>query len=107
MKPVALIADAIRDCSRRGGIVLDPFGGSGSTLIAAERTKRKARLIELDPHYCDTIVRRWQKMTGERAEDLLLGGTFDECAKVAVEPVPGGRYNGDAAVLPQGRDAAF
>ena len=76
VKPVALIADAIRDCSRRGGFVLDPFGGSGSTLIAAERTKRKARLIELDPHYCDTIVRRWQELTGGIATDATLGESF-------------------------------
>jgi hypothetical protein len=47
-------------CSRRGDLVLDPLGGSGSTLIAAERTGRKARVLELDPHYCDVIVRRWQ-----------------------------------------------
>lgn len=67
VKPVALIADAIRDCSNRKGIVLDPFGGSGSTLIAAHRTGRKARLIELDPHYADTIVRRWQDLTGGEA----------------------------------------
>jgi DNA modification methylase len=78
VKPVALIAGAIRDCSRRGGIVLDPFGGSGSTLIAAERTGRKARLIEIDPHYCDTIVRRWQILTNSQAVDALLGGAFDE-----------------------------
>lgn len=77
VKPVALVADAIRDCSKRGGLVLDPFGGSGTTLIAAERTKRRARLIELDPHYCDTTVRRWQKLTGRRAVDALLGGEFE------------------------------
>ena len=73
VKPVALIADAIKDCSKRNDIVLDPFGGSGSTLIAAERTKRKARLIETGPHYCDTMVRRWQKLTGKRAADLVTG----------------------------------
>ena len=67
VKPVALIADAIRDCSRRGEIVLDCFGGSGSTLIAAEKTGRRARLIEYDPLYCDTIVRRWEQLTGKRA----------------------------------------
>ena len=76
VKPVTLIADAIRDCSRRGGIVLVPFGGSGSILIAAERTGRKARLIEIDPHYCDTTVRRWQKLTGGITE--LLGGRFED-----------------------------
>jgi DNA modification methylase len=72
VKPVALVADAIRDCSRRGDIVLDSFGGSGTTLIACERTHRKGRLIELDPVFCDQIVRRWQKLTGKTA---LHGGT--------------------------------
>jgi DNA modification methylase len=67
VKPVALIADAIRDCSRRGEIILDCFGGSGSTLIAAERTGRRARLIEYDSIYCDTIVRRWEQLTGKQA----------------------------------------
>jgi DNA modification methylase len=67
VKPVALIADALRDCSRRGEIVLDSFGGSGSTLIAAEKTGRVARLIEFDPAYCDTIIRRWQAYTGKHA----------------------------------------
>jgi len=67
VKPVALIADAIRDCSRRGEIVLDAFGRSGSTMIAAEKTGRSARLIEYDPIYCDTIVRRWEQLTGKRA----------------------------------------
>jgi DNA modification methylase len=71
-KPVALVADAIKDVSRRGNIVLDAFGGSGTTLIAAEKTGRKARLLELDPVYCDVICRRFQAYTGEpalRAED--------------------------------------
>lgn len=67
VKPVALIADAIRDCSRRGEIVLDGFGGSGSTLIAAEKTGRCARLVEYDPIYCDTIIRRWQAYSGKQA----------------------------------------
>ena len=60
VKPVAMIADAIKDVSRRGGIVLDLFGGSGSTLIAAHKTGRRARLCELDPVYCDRILRRWE-----------------------------------------------
>jgi DNA modification methylase len=59
VKPVAMIADAIKDVSRRGGIVLDLFGGSGSTLIAAHKTGRRARLCELDPVYCDRIL-QWQ-----------------------------------------------
>jgi DNA modification methylase len=70
VKPVALVADAIKDCSRRGEIVLDGFGGSGSTLIAAEKTGRTARLVEYDPGYCDTILRRYQAYTGK--QPLLL-----------------------------------
>lgn len=85
VKPVALIADAIRDCSRRGEIVLDAFGGSGSTLIAAEKTGRSARLIEYDPLYCDTIVRRWQLLTGKRATLAATGQTFEELADLQVE----------------------
>lgn len=68
VKPIPMIMDALLDCSAAGDIVLDSFGGSGSTLIAAERTKRKARLIELDPHYCDVILYRWEKLTGKSAE---------------------------------------
>jgi DNA modification methylase len=64
VKPIALVADLIRDCSKRNGIILDPFGGSGTTILAAERTGRIARLIELDPLYVDVAVRRWQKITG-------------------------------------------
>ena len=67
VKPVKLVLDAIEDCSQRGDIVLDPFGGSGTTLIAAERCGRKARLIEYDAAYCDTIVRRYELLTGKRA----------------------------------------
>ena len=78
VKPVALVADALRDCSRRGEIILDPFGGSGSTLIAAEKTGRCARLIEYDPIYCDTIVRRWQTYSGKPATLDLSGHTFEE-----------------------------
>jgi DNA modification methylase len=67
MKPVALVERAIRNSSKTRDIVLDPFGGSGSTLIACEKTGRQARLIELDPKYCDVIVERWQRLTGRRA----------------------------------------
>lgn len=73
VKPVVMIADAIRDCSKRGEIILDGFGGSGSTLMAAEKTGRCARLIEYDPLYCDTIVRRWEAYTGKEA--ILAGGS--------------------------------
>lgn len=67
MKPVELIANAILDGTKKGMIVLDAFGGSGSTLIAAEQTGRRCRMIELDPHYCDVIVARWEKLTGKKA----------------------------------------
>lgn len=80
VKPVSLVADAIRDCSKRGGIILDPFGGSGTTLLAAEMTGRKARLIELDPLYCDVIIRRWQKRTGQQAIHIATGMSFDDLA---------------------------
>jgi DNA modification methylase len=77
VKPVALVADAIRDCSKRGHIVLDPFGGSGTTMIAAEQVGRAARLIEFDPLYCDTIVRRWQAVTGKHATLAETGERFE------------------------------
>ena len=80
VKPVTLIADALRDCSRRGEIVLDGFGGSGSTLIAAHKTGRRARLVEYDPLYCDTIIRRWEAYTGKRATLDSTGETFEEVA---------------------------
>lgn len=76
VKPVALIADAIRDCTRRGDVVLDTFGGSGSTLIAAEQSGRVARLMELDPLYCDTIIRRFERVVGEPARLADRGTTF-------------------------------
>ncbi len=82
VKPVALVSDAIRDVSNRGQVVLDVFGGSGTTLIAAEKTGRCARLVEIDPIYCDVIVRRWEKLTGKRATLLQSGETF-EAAKAA------------------------
>ena len=78
VKPVALVADAIKDCSRRKGIVLDPFSGSGTTIIAAERTGRRARGIELDPAYVDVAVRRWQTYRGKAATLLATGETFEE-----------------------------
>jgi len=80
VKPVAMIADAIKDVSGRGDIVLDPFGGSGSTLIAAQKTGRCARLMELDPIYVDRIVRRWQSFAHDDAVLAASGDTFDEVA---------------------------
>lgn len=79
VKPTALVADAICDCSGRGHIVLDPFAGSGTTLIASERTGRVARVMELDPRYCDVIIRRWEALTGKQATSPAQGGaTFKE-----------------------------
>lgn len=81
VKPVALVADAILDCSNRGDIVLDAFLGSGTTLIAAERTGRRCRGIEIDPLYVDTAVRRWQKYTGTEAINATNQQTFAEIEK--------------------------
>jgi DNA modification methylase len=77
VKPVALVADAIRDVSNRGEIVLDIFGGSGTTLVAAEKTGRIAYLIEIDPIYCDVSIRRWEKLTGKSAILRSTGKTFE------------------------------
>jgi hypothetical protein len=78
VKPVALVADAILDCSNRGGLVLDCFLGSGTTLIAAEKTGRRAAGMELDPIYVDTVLRRWQEFTGEEAVHAETGRSFAE-----------------------------
>jgi DNA modification methylase len=78
VKPVAMLADAIRDCSRKGDIVLDCFGGSGSTLMAAEQMQRRARLIELDPFYVDVIIRRFQAATARKAFLDQDGRAFEE-----------------------------
>jgi DNA modification methylase len=78
VKPVALLADAIMDCTSRRDVVLDPFLGSGTTVIAAERTDRVCYGIELDPQYVDVIVRRWQVFTGQSARQAHSGRTFAE-----------------------------
>ncbi len=70
MKPVELVEAAMQDGSKEGDIVLDLFGGSGTTLIVAEQLGRKARLMELDPHYCDVILSRWEKLTGQTARKI-------------------------------------
>jgi len=89
VKPVALVADAIKDCSRRGEIVLDPFAGSGTTVIAAHDTGRRARLIEVDPAYCDQIVRRFERVTGKKAVLAATGQSFEVVAEArAVQSVP-------------------
>ncbi len=73
VKPVQMGSDAVKDCSGRGDIVLDLFGGSGSTLIAAHKTGRRGYLVELDPVYCDRIIRRWETYAGDEAERLACG----------------------------------
>ena len=78
VKPVALVADAIKDCSKRGGIVLDSFAGSGTTIIAAEKTGRHAHAMEIDPVYVDTTVCRWQAYTDGTAVHADTGETFAE-----------------------------
>ena len=88
VKPVALVADAILDCSKRNGIVLDAFAGSGTTLVAAERTGRRGHAIELDPHYCDVIVRRLARLAGLEAVHAATGETFSAvAARRGSEPV--------------------
>ena len=78
VKPVAMIKDAILDCSHRGHIVLDCFAGSGSTLVAAHKVGRVARLIEYDPLYCDVIIRRFEKLTGKQAILKATGHSFED-----------------------------
>src|SRR6516162_1928853 len=81
VKPVTLVADAILDCTERGGIVLDTFLGSGTTLIAAQRTGRRCCGMELDPGYVDTTIRRWQALTGGSARHAASGSSFDDLAR--------------------------
>jgi DNA modification methylase len=80
VKPAALVADAILDCTNRGDIVLDGFLGSGTTVIAAENTARRCYGLEIDPVYIDTIIRRWQKLTGGSARHALSDRSFDDLA---------------------------
>jgi DNA modification methylase len=82
VKPVALLKDAILDCTHRGHIVLDVFGGSGSTLIAAQKSGRLARLIEYEPRYCDVILKRYQALTGKPATLQATGETFEEVLEI-------------------------
>jgi DNA modification methylase len=77
-KPVALVSRQVESSSRHGNVVLDLFGGSGTTLIAAEKNGRTAMLMELDPRYCDVIVKRWQEFTGKIAVHAETGQPFAE-----------------------------
>jgi len=89
MKPVELVERAIRNSSKSRDTILDPFGGSGTTVIACEKAGRQARLIELEPKYCDVIVRRWQAFTGQVAHLDGSGRTFDDVAVGIGEAHPG------------------
>jgi len=81
VKPLAMVVDALKDCSERHGIVLDPFVGSGTTLLAAEKTGRLGRGIEFDSHYADVAIRRWQKLSGQSAIHVETRESFDELAR--------------------------
>ena len=97
VKPVAMIVDAIKDCSRRGGLVLDSFCGSGTILIAAERSGRNARALELDPQYMDVAVRRWQQYSGKTATLVATGQSFEEVEEQRVATI--------GSDLPEGQSA--
>jgi DNA modification methylase len=88
-KPVALVADAIKDCTRRGDVVLDTFSGSGITIMAAERVGRHARALEIEPRFVDVAIRRWQAFTGRDARHSESGLSFDE---IAAESSRSGRF---------------
>jgi DNA modification methylase len=87
VKPTALVIDAIKDCSRRGEIVLDAFAGSGTTIMAAHKSRRRARAIELDPLYVDVAIRRWQSYTGQTATMAVTGEKFSEVEERRSNPL--------------------
>jgi DNA modification methylase len=80
VKPIAMIADALKDCTRRGDIVLDTFAGAGTTILAAERVGRRAYSLELEPKYVDVAIRRWQAFTRRDGVHADTGQTFEEVA---------------------------
>lgn len=88
VKPVAMVADAILDATHRGDIVLDCFGGSGTLILAAEHTDRRARVIEYEPRYCDVAIRRWEEMTGQKAMLIGSGGVLALPAPPKLLPAP-------------------
>jgi DNA modification methylase len=88
VKPTAMVADALMDASSRNGIILDPFAGSGTILIAAERTGRRGRAIEIDPLYVDVAIRRWQTFTGKLAVLHSTSETFEEIERKRLECAP-------------------
>ena len=98
VKPVALVADAIKDCSRKNGIVLDAFSGSGTTIIAAETTGRRGYALEIDPAYVDVAVRRWQLLTGEEAVLDGDGRTFGEIQAARTAETPQASVTPDSPI---------
>lgn len=97
VKPVAMVADAILDCSHRGGIVLDCFAGSGTTLIAAEKTGRRAYAMEIDPLYVDTAIRRWEAYTRKQATHAASGRTFTAIQRLRPTSAKRGPLKSDSA----------
>ena len=94
VKPVAMVADALKDCTKRGDIVLDTFSGAGTTILAAERVGRQAYAVELEPRYVDVAIRRWQAFTRRDAVHIETGQTFDELEQergAAPTPEPAAR----------------
>ncbi len=81
MKPIALVVDLLTNSTKRGDVVLDPFSGSGTTILACEELGRRGRGIEIEGRYCDVIVRRWQERTGLAARLSSSGMTFSEVSK--------------------------
>src|SRR5215470_3243303 len=86
VKPVALVADAIKDCTRRGDVVLDTFCGSGTTILAAERVGRRAYTLEIEPRFVDVAIKRWQAFSGKDAICAESGLSFDDIASPRVAP---------------------
>ena len=102
MKPVALVADVFKDASRRSDLVLDPFAGSGTTIIAAQKTGRQACALEIDPFYTDVIVRRWQMYTGKPALLETTEKTFEEVSEQR-KPEPSDSSADDVAAANEAR----
>ena len=99
-KPVQLVAEAIRDCSNRNDLVLDSFSGSGTTIIAAAKSGRRARVIELSPHYVDVAVRRWEEWSGTPARHCGTGATFKDSRRIGRDGRGPARPSSSAAPLP-------
>jgi DNA modification methylase len=93
-KPVGLLIEAIKDCTKRGDYVLDLFGGSGSTLLACEKVGRRGLLLEIEPRFVDLTIRRWQDFTGKDAIHIGSGKTFDDITDIKGADEIGGQSDG-------------